>query len=97
MYNYLAILIIIPRYIFYQKSNFSQIKYSLCKNSAIGNIKDPIAFIKDQDVVTSVNNQKIDSYQKALQVFAKAKNYPEIKVSLLRNGEIRNLNYRFDN
>jgi len=55
------------------------------------------AGIKDQDVVTSVNNQKIDSYQKALQVFAKAKSNPEIKVSLLRNGEIRNLNYRFDN
>jgi type II secretion system protein C len=55
------------------------------------------AGIHDKDVVTAVNNQKIDSYQKALQVFSKVRNQAEIKVSLLRNGETKQLNYRFDN
>lgn len=53
--------------------------------------------IRDKDVVTAINNQKIDSYQKALQVFNKVRNQSEIKVSLMRNGETKYLNYRFDN
>jgi type II secretion system protein C len=55
------------------------------------------AGIHDKDIVTAVNNQKIDSYQKALQVFNKVRNQGEIKVSLLRNGEAKQLSYRFDN
>jgi len=53
--------------------------------------------IKNQDIVKSVNNQRIDSYQKALQVFSKVKNQPEIKVSLLRDGQPLNLFYRIAN
>ena len=53
--------------------------------------------IKNQDIVKSVNNQKIDSYQKALQVFSKVKNQSEVKVSLLRDGQPLNLLYRIAN
>ena len=53
--------------------------------------------IKNQDIVKSVNNQKIDSYQKALQVFSKVKNQPQVEVSLLRDGQPLNLFYRIAN
>jgi type II secretory pathway component PulC len=53
--------------------------------------------IRNQDIVKSVNNQKIDSYQKALQVFSKVRNQSEIKVSLLRDGQPLNLFYRIAN
>ncbi|HOW42799.1 MAG TPA: type II secretion system protein N [Candidatus Omnitrophota bacterium] len=52
-----------------------------------------LAGIRDKDVVTSVNMQKIDSYQKALQVFNKVKNQKEIKVCLLRDGEFKEFSY----
>ena len=52
------------------------------------------AGIRNQDVINTVNNQKIDSYQKALQVFSKARNQKEIKVALLRGGEKKLLSYR---
>jgi len=55
------------------------------------------AGIRDKDIVTTVNNQKIDSYQKALQVFSKAKNQSEINVGLLRDGQVKNLSYRLTN
>lgn len=55
------------------------------------------AGIRDKDIVRSVNNQKIDSYQKALQVLHKAKNQPEISVDLLRDGQPANLRFRFTN
>jgi len=55
------------------------------------------AGIRNKDVVKTVNNQKIDSYQKALQVLAKAKNQPEIKVNLLREGQIKDLCYYIAN
>jgi type II secretion system protein C len=55
------------------------------------------AGIHNQDVLTSINNQKIDSYQKALQVFNKARKQSEIKISLLREGELRQVSYRFEN
>ena len=65
-----------------------------------GIAKDSIiaaAGIRNKDVVKTVNNQKIDSYQKALQVLAKAKNQPEIKVNLLREGQIKDLCYYIAN
>jgi type II secretion system protein C len=54
------------------------------------------AGIKNNDVVTAVNGQKISSYQKALQILSKIKGQSEISVSLLRNGQVRNLNYRME-
>lgn len=54
------------------------------------------AGIKNNDVVTAVNGQKISSYQQALQILAKIKGQSKIKVSLLRNGQVRNLNYRME-
>ena len=53
--------------------------------------------IRDKDVIMTINNQKIDSYQKALQVASKARNQLEIKVGLSRNGETRTINYRIRN
>ncbi len=55
------------------------------------------AGIRNNDIVQSVNNQKIDSYQKALQVFSKVRNQSEIKVSLLRGGQVKNLTYQMGN
>jgi type II secretion system protein C len=65
-----------------------------------GIAKDSIiaaAGIRNKDIVKTVNNQKIDSYQKALQVLAKVKNQPEIKVNLLREGQIKDLCYYIAN
>jgi type II secretion system protein C len=55
------------------------------------------AGIHDKDIVTAINNQKIDSYQKALQVFKKVRKQNEIKVSLLRGGELKQLCYKIEN
>ncbi len=54
------------------------------------------AGIKNKDIVTTVNGQKICNYQKALQILAKIKGQSEIKVSLLRNGQVKNLKYRIE-
>lgn len=54
------------------------------------------AGIKNKDIVTAVNGQKISSYQKALQILTKIKGQSEIKVSLLRDGRVKNLNYRVE-
>ncbi|MCX5709080.1 MAG: PDZ domain-containing protein [Candidatus Omnitrophica bacterium] len=53
-----------------------------------------LAGIQNQDVVTMVNSQKIDSYQKALQVLAKARGQAELQVSVLRNGQPQLLSYK---
>lgn len=55
-----------------------------------------MAGFRDQDVLTQVNMQKIDSYQKALQVFRKAKNQKDIKVCLLRAGKLEQLQYSIE-
>jgi type II secretion system protein C len=55
------------------------------------------AGIHNKDVLTEINNQKIDSYQKALQVFKKVRKQNEIKVSLLREGEVKQLCYKINN
>jgi type II secretion system protein C len=55
------------------------------------------AGIHNKDVLTAINNQKIDSYQKALQVFKKVRKQNEIKISLLREGELRQVCYRIEN
>ena len=52
------------------------------------------AGIQNKDVVRTVNNQKIDTYQKALQVLSKARNQSEINVDLLREGKVKSLRYR---
>ena len=54
------------------------------------------AGIRNKDVIKSVNSQRIDSYQKALQVFRKVRNQPEIKVNLLREGQDKTLLYQID-
>jgi type II secretion system protein C len=53
------------------------------------------AGIQNKDVVTMVNSQKVDSYQKALQVLVKAKGQNEIKVNVLRDGQPQLLSYKF--
>lgn len=55
------------------------------------------AGIKDKDVLTTINNQKIDSYQKALQVFKKVRKSSEIKITLLREGKLKQLCYKIEN
>jgi type II secretion system protein C len=55
------------------------------------------AGIHDKDVLTAINNQAIDSYQKALQVFKKVRKQNEIKISLLREGELKQLCYKIEN
>jgi len=55
------------------------------------------AGIQDKDVVKAVNSQKINSYQKALQVLYKARNQSEINVDLLRGGQAKSLSYRITN
>jgi len=55
------------------------------------------AGIQNKDVLTSINNQKIDSYQKVLQVFKKVRKQSEIKISLLRDGKVRQLCYKIEN
>ncbi len=55
------------------------------------------AGIRNNDVIEVVNNQKIDSYQKALQVFSKVKSKSEIKVCLLRDGQQKTLRYKITN
>lgn len=55
------------------------------------------AGIRNKDVVIAVNNQKIDSYQKALQVLRKVRNQSEIIVDLLRDGQAASLRYRITN
>ena len=55
------------------------------------------AGIHNKDVLTAINDQKIDSYQKALQVFKKVRKQSEIKISLLREGELRQVCYRIEN
>lgn len=52
------------------------------------------AGIQNKDVVRTVNNQKINTYQKALQVLSKARNQSEINVDLLREGKVKNIRYR---
>lgn len=62
-----------------------------------GIAKDSIiaaAGIQNKDVVRTVNNQKINTYQKALQVLSKARNQSEINVDLLREGKVKSLRYR---
>lgn len=54
------------------------------------------AGMQNNDVIQTVNNQKVDSYQKALQLFNKAKGQTEVKVSVLRNGQIIHLQYQIN-
>ncbi|MCX7926579.1 MAG: PDZ domain-containing protein [Candidatus Omnitrophica bacterium] len=52
------------------------------------------AGICDNDIITMVNYQSIDSYQKALQILQKIKNSNEVKVHLVRGSEQKMLTYR---
>ncbi|MFA6217006.1 MAG: hypothetical protein WDL87_05070 [Candidatus Omnitrophota bacterium] len=61
-----------------------------------GNIVQ-VAGINNNDIILTINNQKIDSYQKALLVAHKIKNQSEIKLNLLRNGELKRLTYHMSN
>jgi len=67
---------------------------------AVNGIKDDSfireAGIQNKDIITCVNNQKIDSYQKALQVLKKARKQDTINVSVLRDGREQQLTYRLN-
>lgn len=52
------------------------------------------AGLRNNDVIKEINEQKVDSYQKALQVFLKARSTREIRLNLVREGEVRQLSYR---
>lgn len=52
------------------------------------------AGVRNKDIIKTVNSQKINSYQKALQVFQKFRNQSEIKVCLLRDGREKMLCYK---
>lgn len=53
-----------------------------------------VAGLRDKDIVTSINYQSINSYQKALQVVNKLRNQNEINISLLRDGKPLQLCYK---
>ena len=52
-----------------------------------------LAGLRNKDVVTAINSQAINSYQKALQVVNKLRNQSEVQVSLLRDGKAMQLSY----
>ncbi len=54
------------------------------------------AGLVDNDIITTVNGQKIDSYQKALQVLQKVRGQNDINVSVVRNGQTREFQYRIN-
>jgi len=49
--------------------------------------------LQDGDVLQEVNGQRLTSMQKALQVMRKARVQREMRISLLRDGEVKNLRY----
>jgi type II secretion system protein C len=51
------------------------------------------AGIRNKDIINTVNNQRLESYQEALEVSRKLRNQSEIKISLFRDGAIRTLTY----
>lgn len=54
------------------------------------------AGLRNNDVIQTVNNQKVTSYQKALQLAHRARTQKEIQVTLLRNGESQQISYRIE-
>ena len=52
-----------------------------------------LAGLRNKDVVTAINSQAINSYQKALQVVNKLRNQSEVQVCLLRDGKPMQLTY----
>lgn len=52
------------------------------------------AGIENKDIIKTVNGQPITSYQKALQVAGKLQGQSDIKIALVRRGELVQLNYR---
>lgn len=58
-----------------------------------GGLVDSAQF-KDGDVIRSVNGQKLDGFQKTLQIFKKIKTQPIITVDVLRDNELKRLVYR---
>ena len=52
-----------------------------------------LAGLRNKDVVTAINSQSINSYQKALQVVNKLRNQSEVQVCLLREGKPMQLTY----
>ena len=51
------------------------------------------AGIKEGDIVTSINNQRIDSLQKALQVYDSVRNEEKVIMQIQRGKETKNLVY----
>ncbi len=50
----------------------------------------------NQDIITSVNNQPVGSYTNALEIMHKMRNQPEIRVSVLRDGSIKELKFSLE-
>lgn len=65
----------------------------------IGDIPDDSIFaaagLRNNDIVTMINNQPVNSYQKALQIALKAGRAAEIRVTILRAGRAAQLCYKF--
>lgn len=58
-----------------------------------GGVLAKAAGLKEGDVVTAVNNQKLNSFQKAFEVYNNVRNQEKVDVQIKRGKEIRELTY----
>ena len=61
--------------------------------------KQPLAKklgFQDDDVLQTVNNERIDSEEKIMEIFQKYQNANSFRIGILREGKPRVLNYRLD-
>jgi type II secretion system protein C len=70
------------------------------KGIKIGKIKDKVllsnAGIKEGDIITRVNNEKLDNLQNALKLYANLQNEDTITLQIQRGGEIKDLVYHLN-
>ncbi len=52
--------------------------------------------LENGDVLQTVNNEKIDSEQKVLEMIQKYQNVNTFRVGILRNGKVQNISYNFN-
>ncbi|MEI8348396.1 MAG: PDZ domain-containing protein, partial [Pseudomonadota bacterium] len=52
--------------------------------------------IQEGDIVTGINGKKITNLNEMMSLFGKIKEYDNVQLSLLRNGEEQNLEYNFE-
>jgi len=61
--------------------------------------KQPLAQklgFKDNDILQTVNNERIDSEEKIMEIFQKYQNANSFRIGIIRDGQPRVLNYRLD-